>query len=75
MHAIENRFPYRENNSAENGDNRLGNMVVHGNVMSRSDCFPFDTVAAAIEKVISARHRDLLDINMKMLEAGYKYES
>ncbi len=60
--------------ASENGDNRLGNMVIHGSVMSKSDCFPFDSVKAAIEKVISARHRDLLDINMKMLGAGYAYE-
>ncbi len=58
----------------ENGDNRLGNMVIHGKVMKESDCFRFDTVMKAMEKVISARHRDLLDINMKILKAGYDYD-
>ena len=57
----------------KNGDNRLGNMVMHGKVLKETDCLSFDNVGQAIEKVISARHRDLLDINLKILEAGYNY--
>ena len=54
----------------ENGDNRLGNMVMHGKFLSVADCLSFDNVGEALEKIISARHRDLLDINLKILRAG-----
>lgn len=51
----------------------LANMIITGKVIREVDVLTFDNVDAALKKVVSARHADLLEVNKKALKAGYDY--
>lgn len=48
----------------------LANMIIAGKLLKILNEDAPDSVAAALEKVISAKHRDMLDVNRKALEMG-----
>ena len=48
----------------------LANMIIAGKLLTILNADAPDSVAAALEKVISAKHRDMLDVNRKALEMG-----
>ena len=48
----------------------LANMIIAGKLLKILNADAPDSVAAALEKVISAKHRDMLDVNRKALEMG-----
>ena len=50
----------------------LANMIIAGKLLKILNADAPDSVAAALEKVISAKHRDMLDVNRKALEMGAK---
>ena len=48
----------------------LANMIIAGKLLKILNADAPDSVAAALEKVISAKHSDMLDVNRKALEMG-----
>ena len=57
--------------STEKGFDGIANMIVLGSVIEHSDVVSKDTIPAAMAKVVSARHKDLYDFNIKAIELGY----
>lgn len=57
----------------ENGFSQLANMILMGKLLSVLDEYNEETVSAALEKCISARHADMLDYNRKAMEIGRNY--
>ena len=61
--------------ASDNGTATLANMIIIGKVLA--DCGKFDdeeTVKAVLKKVISAKHSDMLDINLGALRLGKNFE-
>lgn len=58
----------------DNGTPTLANMIITGKVLKEVADFSFDNIDAALKKVVSARHLDLLDVNKGAVKAGYDYE-
>ncbi len=59
----------------ENGIKKLANMIIMGSVLQKTGEFADeDKVRAALEKVISAKHADMLDVNMNALKIGKDFE-
>lgn len=54
----------------ENDMPTLANMIIVGKVMAEMGEFNEDGINAALAKVISARHADMLDFNLKALNLG-----
>ncbi len=54
----------------ELGDARVGNMVMLGAVLAVTGVVSLAAAAAALEKVLPERHRHLLALNQKALDAG-----
>ena len=48
----------------------LANMIIVGKILGELNGFNEDSVNAALSKVISARHADMLDFNLKALTIG-----
>ena len=48
----------------------LANMIIVGKILGESGQFTDDSINAALGKVISARHADRLDFNLKALKLG-----
>ena len=57
----------------ENGTGQLANMILMGKLLSVLDEYNEETVAAALEKCISARHADMLEYNRKAMEIGRQF--
>ena len=54
----------------ENDMPTLANMIIVGKVMAEMGEFNEEGINAALSKVISARHADMLDFNLKALKLG-----
>ncbi len=54
----------------ENGMPTLANMIIVGKILEVMGEFNEDGINAALSKVISARHADMLDFNLKALKIG-----
>ena len=52
----------------------LANMIMVGKVIKETGVVSYDGIKEALGKVVSAKHADLLDINLKAIESGYNYE-
>ena len=52
----------------------LANMIMVGKMIRETGMISFDDIEAALKKVVSAERAELLDYNLKALEAGYNYE-
>ncbi len=55
----------------ENGVGKLANMIIVGKILKEMNEYNEDTVIAALKKVISAKHADMLDINLKAIKVGF----
>ena len=55
----------------EIGAPTLANMVMVGRVIRETGVVSYKDLDAALQKVVSARHADLLDVNKKAVQAGY----
>lgn len=51
----------------------LANMVLLGAIVAKTGCVRCETVAQALKETISARKANLLDLNVKAVEAGMKF--
>ena len=54
----------------ENGMPTLANMIIVGKIMGEMNEFNKESIDKALSKVISARHADTLDFNLKALTLG-----
>ena len=60
--------------ASENNIPKLANMIIIGKVLKETKEFEdIDAVKNALTKVISAKHSDMLEINMKALLLGKEY--
>ena len=60
--------------ASENGFPTLANMILVGKILKALDGFNKESVDAALAKVVSAKHADLLQVNYKAMEIGADYE-
>ena len=56
--------------AGENKMPTLANMIIVGKILKEMNEFNEDSVNLALSKVISARHADMLDFNLKALKLG-----
>lgn len=58
----------------DNGTPTLANMIIIGKVLKVLGDFDEASVRAALGKVISAKHADMLEVNLKAMQLGADYE-
>jgi len=58
----------------ENNMPTLANMILVGKILSVRGEFDEESVKAALGKVVSAKHADLFDVNLKAIQIGYNYK-
>ena len=58
----------------EAGISTLANMIMVGKVIRETGVVSYDNIVYALKKVVSAKHANLLDVNLKALEMGYNYD-
>jgi len=51
----------------------LANMIMIGYMIKKSGIMPYENVKKALEKVVSAKKANLMDANIKAIEAGYNF--
>ena len=51
----------------------LANMIMVGKMIKETGIVTLENACEAMKKVVSARHQDLLEANVKALKAGYEY--
>ncbi len=59
--------------AAEAGIPTLANMIILGKLIKETGAVSFENLTAAMKKVVSAKHAELLDINIQALQQGYDY--
>ncbi len=57
----------------DNNIKTLANMIITGKVLKEVEGFSIDNTEAALKKVVSARHQDLLGFNISAVEKGYNF--
>ena len=57
----------------EAGFPTLANMIMIGKLIKETGMVSYEGMKDALAKVVSAKHADLLDINLKAIEMGYNY--
>ncbi len=60
--------------ASDNGMPTLANMIIVGKILKVLGEFDEENVKAALGKVVSAKHADLFDVNLKALQIGAAYE-
>lgn len=60
--------------ASDNGMPTLANMIIVGKILKVFGEFDEEKVKAALNKVISAKHADLYDVNLKAMQIGASYE-
>lgn len=61
--------------ASDNGTPTLANMIIIGKILKALDEFDENSVKAALGKVISAKHADMLEVNLKAMQIGADYEA
>jgi 2-oxoglutarate ferredoxin oxidoreductase subunit gamma len=51
----------------------LANMILLGTLVRETGCMPDDKLEAGLRKVVPARKADMIDLNLKALQAGKDY--
>ena len=51
----------------------LANMIMLGKAIKETNIVDYATIDEAVKSVISAKHQDMLDVNLKALDLGYNY--
>ena len=57
----------------EAGMSSLANMIMMGKLIRETAIIDFDGVEQTMEGLVSARHKDMLALNIKALRMGYEY--
>ncbi|MBE6784228.1 MAG: 2-oxoacid:ferredoxin oxidoreductase subunit gamma [Ruminococcaceae bacterium] len=55
----------------ENNIPKLANMIIAGKLMKECDAVSYDNLREALAHVVSARHQDMLEVNLGAIEIGY----
>ncbi|MBQ9557550.1 MAG: 2-oxoacid:acceptor oxidoreductase family protein, partial [Clostridia bacterium] len=58
----------------QNGIPTLANMIMLGKVMRECGFVSYDGIEDAVRTVVSAKHADLYDVNLRAIELGHKCE-
>ena len=66
--------PFARRLAHENGIATLANMIIVGKMMKECDFLPYKGIEHAVRTIVSAKHADLFDLNMKAIEIGHRYE-
>ncbi|MBQ8309533.1 MAG: 2-oxoacid:acceptor oxidoreductase family protein [Clostridia bacterium] len=56
--------------ASENGMPTLANMIIVGKLLKELDDFNEDSVNSSLKKVISAKHADMMEVNLKAMRIG-----
>ncbi len=56
--------------ASDNNMPTLANMIIAGKLLKATDSFTEEGVNTALKKVISAKHADMLDVNLKAMQIG-----
>ncbi len=59
--------------ASENGMPTLANMIIIGKILSALGEFDEESITAALKKVISAKHADMMDINLRAMRIGAEH--
>ena len=59
--------------ASDEGITTLANMIIVGKLIRESDAISYENLDAALAKVVSARHQDMLTYNRKAIDVGYNY--
>ena len=59
--------------ASDNGMPTLANMILVGKLLHELNDFGEESLTAALKKVISAKHADMMDINRKAIQLGADY--
>lgn len=59
----------------EKGLKTLANIIMLGHMIAKNDFVSLDITKKALSKVVSERHKDLLDFNIQALTLGYEYKA
>lgn len=51
----------------------LANMILMGKLIKETSVVDFNIIRKGLEKVVSAKHADMLEVNLKALRMGYDY--
>ncbi len=60
--------------AADAGIPTLANMIILGKMIKETGAISFENMVDVMKKIVSAKRVELIDINIKALEAGYNYE-
>ena len=60
--------------ASENGFPTLANMILLGKILADRGEFTDEGIRAALGKVISARHADMLEVNLRAMQLGANYQ-
>lgn len=60
--------------ATENGIDTLANMIIAGKIMSNISDTNEEQLKPVLEKIISARHKDMFDYNLKALNLGANFK-
>ena len=59
--------------ASDSGLTTLANMIIMGKVLREGGAVSYEGLGDALKKVVSAKHADLYDANMKAIEMGYNF--
>ena len=60
--------------AADNGMPTLANMILVGKMIKETGIISTENIGKIIEKIVSARHQDLKDLNAKAIQMGFDYQ-
>ena len=60
--------------AVENDMTTLANMILTGKILEEMGEFDADGVQAALKKVVSAKHPEMFDLNLKALQIGRDFK-
>ena len=60
--------------AVENDMTTLANMILTGRILTEMGEFDMDGVQAALKKVVSAKHPEMFDLNLKALQIGRDFK-
>jgi len=60
--------------ASDNKTPTLANMILMGKILKVLNDFDDESVTAALSKVISAKHADMLEVNKKAMQIGADFE-
>lgn len=60
--------------AVENDMTTLANMILTGRILAEMGEFDMDSVQAALKKVVSAKHPEMFDLNLKALQIGRDFK-